>query len=118
MFALFEKALQPTTLPEQPTPPGGLIAFYWHFARQAKGLFAALFVTGFIVALLDFDRSRSFIGRVVTLVTAAAPEHLFADNLATPRSAWRWSLLVAAAAGASSRRTSSPTRRSPPMSPT
>ena len=79
MFALFEKVLRPTTLPEQPTPPGGLIAFYWHFARQAKGLFVALFVTGFIVAILD-STVPYFIGRVVSLVTASAPEYLLADN--------------------------------------
>ena len=79
MFALFEKVLQPTTLPEQPTPPGGLIAFYWHFARQAKGLFVALFVTGFIVAILD-STVPYFIGRIVSLVTTSAPETLLADN--------------------------------------
>jgi ATP-binding cassette subfamily B multidrug efflux pump len=43
MFRLFEKALDPTELPAQSQPPAGLIAFYWHFARQAKGLFAGLF---------------------------------------------------------------------------
>jgi ATP-binding cassette, subfamily B, multidrug efflux pump len=79
MFALFEKVLRPTTLPEQPTPPGGLIAFYWHFARQAKGLFIALFVTGFIVAILD-STVPYFIGRVVSLVTTSAPEYLLADS--------------------------------------
>ena len=45
MFSLFEKSLAPTSLPENPEPPGGLLAFYWHFARQARGLFIALFVT-------------------------------------------------------------------------
>ena len=49
MFRLFEKALNPTEPPAQSQPPATLVAFYWHFARQAKGLFVALFVTGFIV---------------------------------------------------------------------
>jgi ATP-binding cassette, subfamily B, multidrug efflux pump len=53
MFALLERLLQPTGLPERPEPPPRLIAFYWHFARQAKGLFIALFVVGLVVALLD-----------------------------------------------------------------
>ena len=53
MFRLFENALNPTEPPAQSQPPASLVAFYWHFARQAKGLFAALFVTGFIVAVVD-----------------------------------------------------------------
>ena len=48
MFALFERLLKPTVAPERPEPPAGLVAFYWHFARQAKGLFVALFVAGFV----------------------------------------------------------------------
>jgi ATP-binding cassette subfamily B multidrug efflux pump len=79
MFRLFEKALDPTELPAHSQPPAGLIAFYWHFARQAKGLFVALFVAGLIVALLDAT-IPVFIGRVVTLVTSSHPETLWADN--------------------------------------
>jgi ATP-binding cassette subfamily B multidrug efflux pump len=41
MFALFERLLRPTDTPEHPEPPAGLIAFFLHFARQAKWLFAA-----------------------------------------------------------------------------
>src|SRR4030081_1364957 len=37
MFGLFERLLKPTETPEQPEPPAGLVGFYWHFARQAKG---------------------------------------------------------------------------------
>ena len=51
MFALFERLLKPTVSPDTPEPPPGLVAFYWHFARQAKPLFVALFVAGFCVAL-------------------------------------------------------------------
>src|SRR4051794_20091532 len=79
MFRLFEKALDPTELPAQSQPPAGLIAFYWHFARQAKGLFAALFVAGLIVALLD-SLIPVFMGRVVALITASAPERLLGET--------------------------------------
>src|SRR5882757_7938170 len=79
MFRLFEKALDPTELPSQSQPPAGLIAFYWHFARQAKGLFAALFVAGLIVALLD-STIPVFMGRIVTLVTSSKPETLWTEN--------------------------------------
>jgi ATP-binding cassette subfamily B multidrug efflux pump len=76
MFALFERLLQPTTTPRHPEPPAGLIAFYWHFARQAKGLFAGLFAAGFALALLD-SLIPVFMGRVVTLITSSRPETLF-----------------------------------------
>ena len=79
MFSWFEKALAPTVLPENPEPPATLAAFYWHFARQAKGLFGALFVTGFVVALLDVT-IPAFIGKVVTLVTTSKPDLLFAQS--------------------------------------
>ena len=77
MFALFERQLQPTTTPRRPEPPPGLIAFYWHFARQAKGLFAGLFAAGFALALLD-SLIPVFMGRIVTLITSSRPETLFA----------------------------------------
>src|SRR5882762_4822728 len=77
MFALFERRLKPTATPTQPEPPPRLIAFYWHFARQAKGLFAGLFAAGFAVALLD-SLIPAFMGRIVTLITSSRPETLFA----------------------------------------
>jgi len=79
MFKRLEQSLLPTQTPERPEPPSGLLAFYWHFARQAKRLLAALFVAGLIVALLD-SLIPVFIGRVVTLVTANDPKTLFAQS--------------------------------------
>jgi ATP-binding cassette subfamily B multidrug efflux pump len=87
MFTLFERLLKPTDTPERPEPPAALIAFFWHYARQAKGLFIALFVVGFVVALLD-TLIPIFIGRVITLITTSRPETLFADF---------WPLLLAMA---------------------
>ena len=52
MFALLERLLKPTAIPDRAEPPPGFIAFLWHFARQAKGLFAALFAAGFVVGLI------------------------------------------------------------------
>jgi ATP-binding cassette subfamily B multidrug efflux pump len=79
MFGVLERVLEPTAPPDRPEPPAELTAFYWHFARQAKGLFAALFVAGFAVALLDAT-VPVFVGRVVSLLTASPPERLFADH--------------------------------------
>ena len=79
MFRLFENALNPTERTAQSEPPTGLVAFYWHFARQAKGLFAALFVTGFIVAVLD-SSIPAFMGHIVTLITSGKPETLWTEQ--------------------------------------
>ncbi|HXW23697.1 MAG TPA: ABC transporter ATP-binding protein, partial [Xanthobacteraceae bacterium] len=87
MFGVLERVLPPTEPPDQPEPPAGLTAFYWHFARQAKGLLAALFVAGFVVALLD-STIPVFVGRIVSMLTASTPDRLFADY---------WHLLAAMA---------------------
>jgi ATP-binding cassette, subfamily B, multidrug efflux pump len=79
MFTRLERTLEPTRLPASPGPPARLVAFYWHFARQAKGLLAALFVAGFLVALLD-SLTPAFVGRVVTLLTTSTPQQLFAQS--------------------------------------
>jgi ATP-binding cassette, subfamily B, multidrug efflux pump len=79
MFTLFERLLKPTAISDTAEPPAGLIAFYWHFARQAKGLFIALFIVGFVVAMLDIT-VPVFIGRIVTLVTSSRPDTLFAES--------------------------------------
>jgi ATP-binding cassette subfamily B multidrug efflux pump len=88
MFRPFERYLQPTAVPEHPEPPGGLVAFLWHFARQAKWLFAALFVVEFFVALTD-SAVPWFMGRIVTLVTKIPPDRFLAE-LGRGFSAWPW----------------------------
>ena len=82
MFALFERFLSPTAAPENPEPPPGLIGFLWHFARQARWLFAALFVVELFVALSD-SAVPWFMGRVVTMVTKTPPDRFVAVG-------WPW----------------------------
>jgi ATP-binding cassette subfamily B multidrug efflux pump len=82
MFTRFERYLQPTAVPDHPEPPAHLLAFLWHFARQAKGLFVALFAVEFFVALTD-SAVPWFMGRIVTLVTTIAPERFLAET-------WPW----------------------------
>ncbi|GAB4035033.1 MAG: ABC transporter ATP-binding protein [Rubrivivax sp.] len=60
---------RPTAIPAT-APPPGLAAFYWHFVRQARGLYATLFVTGLSVALID-TVIPLFIGRLVRLMEAS-----------------------------------------------
>jgi ATP-binding cassette, subfamily B, multidrug efflux pump len=76
MFAFFERQLKPTQAPQRHEPPASLIGFYWHYVRQARHLFLALFAAGFVVALLD-TLIPVFIGRVVTLLTSNPPDRLF-----------------------------------------
>ena len=80
MFAYFESRIRPTELP-QGEPPPGLIAFYWHFIRQTRGLYAAMFATGLAVALID-TLIPVFIGRLVTLMQA--PDRALAFSAAAP----------------------------------
>ncbi len=69
MFAFFETRVRPTATPPGP-PPAGLLAFYWHFIRQTRGLYLAMLATGLGVALVD-TLIPVFIGRLVTLMQAA-----------------------------------------------
>ena len=94
MFTLFERLLKPTDLPDEAEPPPGFIAFFWHFARQAKGLFVALFAAGFVVALLD-STIPVFMGRIVTLDHGDPAGPAVRDILAACSPAWRVVLLVA-----------------------
>jgi ATP-binding cassette subfamily B multidrug efflux pump len=86
----FETLVDPTTPPggvaarvlgvpvPDHAPPRGLLGFYWHFARQARGLFGALFVAGLCVALLD-ALIPIFIGTLVALLAAHGPDALWAE---------------------------------------
>ena len=87
MIRFFEKLINPTAAPEHPEPPARLIPFYWHYARQAKGLFILLFVIELFVALLD-TAVPWFIGKVVTLVSTIPPDRFLADT-------WPWLVAMA-----------------------
>ena len=75
VFRFFESLLEPTALPPETPPPAGLAAFYWHHARQARGLVLALFAAGSAVAVLD-TLIPVFIGRVVTIISHNRPDAL------------------------------------------
>ena len=80
MFAFFESRIRPTTAPPGP-PPAGLIAFYWHFIRQTRGLYLAMFATGLGVALID-TLIPVIIGKLVTLMQS--PDRAAAFSAAAP----------------------------------
>jgi len=83
MFQWFETILRPTAAPPDAPPPlltepNALGRIYWHYARQARGLIAALFAVGLCVAFLD-SLIPVFIGRVVGLLSHTAPDRLIPD---------------------------------------
>ncbi len=69
LFRLFEQRVRPTAA-HAGSPPAGLLAFFWHFVRQTRGLFIAMFATGLVVALID-TLIPVFIGRLVSLMEAS-----------------------------------------------
>lgn len=61
-------------------PPGGLIAFYWHFVRQCWPAFLALLVVGFLGAVVEASLF-AFVGTLVDRMReAASPETFIADH--------------------------------------
>jgi ATP-binding cassette, subfamily B, multidrug efflux pump len=99
-FRFFESLLDPVAPPGRPAarflgapvpeapPPHTLLGFYRHFIGQARGLFAALFFAGLLVALVD-AAIPTMIGRLVSLLSTQAPERLWAES---------WPLLLGMAA--------------------
>ncbi len=88
MFKFLERFLKTTEDSPGEPPPPGLMAFYWHFVRQTRGLLIALFAVGSLVAFLDL-LIPIFIGKVVELVSSHTPEEVMRDY---------WPLLVTMAA--------------------
>ncbi|HTI86527.1 MAG TPA: multidrug ABC transporter ATP-binding protein, partial [Alphaproteobacteria bacterium] len=79
MFRFFETLVTPTASAPAAPPPPGLWRFYWHFVRQARIPYMALFVAGCAVAFLD-SLIPVFIGRIVTLVSTMDPASLMQSS--------------------------------------
>ncbi|RAI57415.1 ABC transporter ATP-binding protein [Roseicella frigidaeris] len=90
LFRLVERLIDPVAPPGTPAgrllgtpvpetaPPRALLGFYWHFLRQTRALFLALFGAGLLVALLD-AAIPTMIGRLVGLLSTHRPETLWAE---------------------------------------
>jgi ATP-binding cassette subfamily B multidrug efflux pump len=77
---LFQSQIRGTASPGLGAPPAGLLAFYWHFVRQTKGWYAAMFAASLAVAALD-TVIPLFIGRLVSLMEAT-------DRMAAVQEQW------------------------------
>jgi ATP-binding cassette subfamily B multidrug efflux pump len=60
-------------------PPPGLMRFYWHFVRQNKVWYGAMFATSLAVALID-TVIPVFIGKLVTLMQATDRQAALAEQ--------------------------------------
>src|SRR5687767_12476889 len=76
---LFKMQFRGTESPGPGAPPAGLLAFYWHFVRQTKGWYAAMFVVSLAVAALD-TVIPLFLGRLVSMVEATDRTAALAEN--------------------------------------
>ena len=81
MFRYFETRLDPTAPPPQAEPPTTLWGFYWYYVAQAKGLFAALFALGFLMAVVEAVVPY-LIGRLVSILSSTPPGEIW--QAATP----------------------------------
>ncbi|MBP1853324.1 ABC transporter ATP-binding protein [Rhizobium halophytocola] len=79
MLRYFETLIIPTARETPGNPPSGIFSFYWFFVRQAKGLFLALLVASFFVAVAD-AAIPVFMGKLVKVLTATTPARVFADG--------------------------------------
>jgi ATP-binding cassette subfamily B multidrug efflux pump len=70
LYRYLESQIKGTASPGPGEPPGGLLAFYWHFMRQTRGWYALMFGTSLAVALVD-TAIPVFIGQLVALMEAA-----------------------------------------------
>src|ERR1700752_2782957 len=69
MLSFLQSPIRGTAATGPGAPPPGLMAFYWHFVRQTKGLYALMFVTSLAVALID-TVIPVFIGKLVSMMEA------------------------------------------------
>jgi ATP-binding cassette subfamily B multidrug efflux pump len=76
---LFSPKSPASTRPSPGAPPPGLAAFYWHYIRQTRGLYAAMFAASLAVALLD-TVIPLFIGRLVAIMEAADRQRAIAEQ--------------------------------------
>ena len=79
MFKYLQSRIRGTAGAGPGPPPPGLLAFYWHFVRQTKGWYVAMFATSLAVALID-TLIPVFIGTLVTLMQAVDREAALAER--------------------------------------
>jgi ATP-binding cassette, subfamily B, multidrug efflux pump len=85
MFRFFERLIDPVAAPPPGGPPPGTLAFYWHFIRQHKPVFAAMVAIQLVLAICD-AALPVFVGMIINRLAGADAASFFRDN---------WPLLLA-----------------------
>ncbi|WP_242108600.1 ABC transporter ATP-binding protein [Luteimonas aquatica] len=76
MFRWFESLIDVFAKTGAETPPRGVWRFYWHYLRQVRGIFVALFVVGLFGSLVEvavFD----YLGRLVDMAKDVPSDGFF-----------------------------------------
>ena len=79
LFQHFEGLIQPTGPVASQAPPDRLLPFFWHFARQARGVLLLLLGVGLVTAAMDVAIPVC-IGRVAGLVSTHDRATLLQDE--------------------------------------
>ena len=79
LLGWFERLVTPTGPVADVDPPAATLAFFWHFARQSRGVLATLLVLGLFTAGFDL-LIPVCIGRIAGLVASHAPDTLLRDE--------------------------------------
>jgi ATP-binding cassette subfamily B multidrug efflux pump len=82
MFKFLESLIRGTRPHQAATPPGGLLAFYWHFIRQTPWPYLAMVATSLGVALADMS-IPVFVGQLVALMAAPDRNAALASHAVT-----------------------------------
>lgn len=81
MFGYFERLLDPFPQTRTDRPPATLLAFVWHYVKDAWPLLAIMTVFSAIIAVGEV-MLFGFLGRIVDWLAVADQETFFADNAA------------------------------------
>ena len=80
MFKYLQSRIKGTASVGPGAPPSWLMTFYWHFVRQTKAWYGAMFVTSLAVALID-TVIPVFIGKLVSLMEASDRQAALAQQM-------------------------------------
>lgn len=80
LFERFEKFVDPFKKAPDVMPPKNILAFYWHYLKQVKGILFCLLVVGFFAAIIEVA-FFNFLGKIVDYIqTSQSPQHFFAQH--------------------------------------
>lgn len=79
LLTFFESFIDPFKSHPDKAPPTTLLAFYWHYVKQVKGIFIGLLIIGFFVSIMEIALF-SYIGKIVDMVESSSTAKALWDN--------------------------------------